>query len=883
MTEGPKAVPQFQGALTRLSSEVGGAVDKLVPRLGGLTKAEGLRFITDAYPTIVDPFLAVSGDLTAQWYAEQTPALVPSVRVRPGNAVVPAKAFLPEPAALPESKQLAASGRWALLQRDPAKALQGSATRSLFAQSRRTVLDNAGREGVKWTRYASGNACGFCRMLATRALTAEQAGAPGLYNTKRSASENAHTFDLARGHDHCKCIAVPVRSGTYEPPAYVHDWLDDYNAVARDDNGALLPEWTIARRMEQRADERLGRAKRGPGRPRKPVADARTAAPAAADAQAPAEAVRARVQDAQHLTDRTAQRAEAFAQPVRDRVQTAQQYAQRADEIASKAAQISGQVKQYTDIADKVLGHAVPVVRDLKAVVDATDKALQTAAQVTDGAVQVTNLAAQAVDSTVDIAHGVKQIADEVGGVLDDAAAVALGVRALVTDTGKAVRDTAQNVKGARSIDDFAEQIAAAVDTATQIQADGLALVDQARGVVDSAQGIAQGVKELPDVMRKPLADVQQMAEAVRGAVADVEQAGDDAAGVARAVQRLVETVADWRKADQAAEAARPPVFVPSERLDAPRSIEAAPRAIEATPQRALDAPERAAVGGTTEVPAIEAAAPLKELPAPVEPLDVEVVALPRVPERLAIEAGPTREQLEDLDGALAEPFGEPPAPAKPKRARKPQRTLDEIEAELNAAIELDDGEAIDRLADEMDRVEKRLKAAAARNEAAKAKRAAARSEREAAKEAAERARWEQMGELVDKGWDEDEAEAYAFGLEVEDVRKRNFMRDAQRDGHNGNTFTKVLKQKFYALVDEAYWKAEAATNGHMIARKYEGKVSPTLLWHMSERDARKYMSEEMANWFDENGRLTFMAYRQAVLDGHEGRWRNAMTPDYNQ
>ncbi|AJD82229.1 hypothetical protein PBI_KESHU_9 [Mycobacterium phage Keshu] len=866
MTEGPQAVPQFQGALTRLSSEVGGAVDKLVPRLSGLTKAEGLRFITDAYPSLIDPFLNASGELTAQWYAEQTPAKVPSVRVRGEIATLPAN-FVPEPAALPASKQLATSGRWALVQRDPALALRGSATRSVFSQSRKTVLDNAGREQVKWTRYASGNACGFCRMLATRALTIEEKGAPGLYHSKASAERNAHTFDLARGHDHCKCIAVPVRSGSYTPPGYVHDWLDDYNAVSRDSDGVLLPEWTIARRMEQRADERLGKAKRGPGRPR--TATAREREPVAADAQAPAEAVRARVQDVQHLTDKTAQRAEAAVQPVRDRVQQAHQFATRADEIASRAAEISGQVKQYTDVADRLIGGAVPVVRDLKLVVDATDKALQTASQVTSGAVQVTNLATQTVDHAVDIAHGVKQIADEVGGVLDDAAAVALGVRTLLTDTGKAVRDTAQNVKSVRSVDDLAEQIAAAVDTATQIQADGLALVEQGRGVVEAAQGIVQGVTELPAVLQKPIADAQKMAQAVRDAVGDVEQAGDDAAAVARAVQRLVESVADWRRAERVAEDARPPVFVPSERIDAPKAIEAGPKAIEAAPQRA--------VGGADEVPAIEAAAPLKELPAPIEP-----PALPRVPERKAIEAGPTPAQLEDLDGALAEPFGEPPAPEKPKTTRKPQRTLDEIEAEFNAAIEADDADAIDRLADEMDRAEKRLKAAAARNEAAKAKRAAARAEREAAKEADTQAKWERMGQLVDEGWSEDEAEAEAFGQSVEDVRKRNFMRQAQADGHSGNTFTKVLKQSYYSLVDEAYWKAEQATNGVMIKRAFEGKVSPTMLWHMSDRDARKYMSDEMAEWFDQNGRLTFMAYRQSVLDG-TGRWRNAMTEDYLQ
>lgn len=863
MTE-PKAVPQFQGALARLSDEVGGAVDRLVPRLGGLTRAEGLALITDVYPRLVDPFLSAAGEMTAQWYGEQTPAKYVASQVSGQKALSAATTFLPEPAPLPEARQLAASGRWALVQRNPGLALRGSATRSLFDESRRTVRDNAEREGVKWTRYASANACGFCRMLATRALTMDEPGAPGLYGSQAAAERNAHTLNKVRGHDHCKCLAVPVRSGGYTPPAYVHDWLDDYNAVSRDADGVLLPEWTIARRMEQAADERLGRTRRKPGRPRK--------AAELPEAQG-AQAVRDNVQGAAHLTDRAAQRAEQVAQPLRDRVQTAQQYALRADEVVGTAARVSAQVKQVTDVADKLLGHSVPIVRDLKLIVDQADKALQTAQQVTGGAVHVTNLATQTIDHTVDIAHGIKQIADEVGGVLDEATAVALGVRALLKESGKAVRDSARNVRSADSIDSFVEQIAATVDTATRIQADGLVLVDQAHGIVDSAQGIVRGVTELPEVLRKPLADVQEMAQTVRAAVADVEQAGDDAAAAARSVKRLVEAVAEWRRAQRTAEAVRPPVFVPSDRIDAPRALTSAPKALDAAPPRA--------VSGTAEVPALTEAAPLRQLDAPIDaevvelPVGRELAALPPLPERLAIDW-----RKVDVDDALAKPFGGAPEP-KPK-ARKPKRTLDEVEAELNAAIELGDNDAIDRLVSEMDRIETRERAAAARNEARKAERAAAAQARADAKEAATRAKWDRMGQLVDEGWSEDEAEAEAFGETVDAVRRRNYMLRMQRDGHSGNTFTKVLKQKYYELANEAYWEAEAATNGVMIKRKFVGKVDPASLWSMSDRDARKYMSDEMAEWFDQHGRITFMAYRQSVLDGKDV-WRNPMTEDYLQ
>lgn len=820
-----EAVPEFQGVLVRLSNEAGGAVDRLVPRLGGLTKAEGLSLISDVYPKLIAPFLGAAGALTVQWYSEQ-------------KALPSSTGFVVEPAVLPPVKQLAASGRWGLMQRDPAGALKGSATRSLFNASRQTVTDNANREGVKWARYASANACGFCRMLATRVLTAGAGrGTTGLYRSEQSASQAPHMVD-AEGHDHCKCIAVPVRRGSYSPPEYVHDWLDDYEAVKLGDDNYLRPPGEIARLMEARADERMGRTKRKPGRPRK-------------EKSTPEAPGRDRVRRVEHLTERSADQVDTAVKPLRDRVETAQRLANRADEVVGTAAQISSRVKQVTDVADKVLGGAVPAVRDVKLVVDTADKALQSAAQVTGGVSKVANLAVQTIDDTVGIAHGVKQLAGEVGSVLDDATFVALGVRQLLTDAGNAVRGTAQELRSVHSVSDLADKIGAATDRARQVHAGGAALVDDARSVVEAAQGIAQGVREFPEVLRQPVADVQEMARAVMDAVGDVDQVGDDAAALARAVRRLVDAVADWRRTE-AADVARPPVFVRSERMDVPKAVESGPKALEA---------------GVA---------------------DVEVVELP---EQLALPAGPARKALtpaavRNVDDELAKPFGgEAEAAAPPaatKRVRKPKRTLDDVELDLNAAIEAGDEDLIGKFADEMDRVERRDAAVAARAEAKKAEREAVRAAKAEAADAERRAQQDRIFELIEEGTDPDVAESDVTGESLDTVRRRNYMLAMQAEGHHGNTFTKVLKQKYYALVNEAYLAAEDATRGAMIKPQFVGKVDETALWSMSERDARKYMSDEMAAWFDQHGRLTFMAYRQSVLDGH-GAWRNATTEDYLQ
>lgn len=860
-----EAVPEFQGALVRLSEEAGGAVDRLVPRLGGLTKAEGLSLISDVYPTLIASFLGAAGALTAQWYSEQ-------------KALPSAAVFVVEPATLPAAEQLAASGRWGLMQRDPAGALKGSATRSLFNQSRRTVTDNAHREGVRWTRYASANACGFCRMLATRVLTASAGrGTTGLYRSEQSASRAPHKMDAA-GHDHCKCLAVPVRSGTYEVPDYVHDWLDDYEAVKLGADNYLRPPGEIARLMEARADERMGRTKRRPGRPRK-------------EKPAPEAPGRDQVRRVEHLTERGADQAEAVAKPLRDRVEAAQRLVNRADEVVGTAAQISSRVKQVTDVADKVLGGAVPVVRDVKLVVDSADKALQTAAQVTGGVSKVTNLAVQTVDDTVGIAHGVKQLADEVGSVLDDATFVALGVRQLLTDAGSAARTAVQDVRGAQSVSELADRIGDAVDVARKVHAGGAALVDEARDVVEAVQGIAQGVREFPEVLRRPVADVQDMARAVMDAVGDVDQAGDDAAALARAVKRLVDAVADWRRAE-AGDVTVPPVFVKSERV-APKAIEAG--GSDRLPVRArsgVEEPRRPVFvkSERLDVPRAESRAlPSAERDAiGAGAVDAEVVDLP---EQLALPPGQTRRALppaavRNVDDELAKPFGglaaEPAPPAATKRARKPKRTLDDVERDLNAALEAGDDDLVDKLAAEMDRIEQREQAAAAKAAARAAEREAARAAKVAAVEAERRAQQDRIFELIEQGTDPDVAESDVTGESLDTVRRRNYMLAMQAEGHHGNTFTKVLKQKYYSLVNEAYLAAEDATRGAMIKPQFMGKVDETALWSMSERDARKYMSDEMAAWFDQHGRLTFMAYRQSVLDGH-GAWRNGTTEDYLQ
>lgn len=202
------AVAEFQLLLAQLANELGTKIDRLVPNLDRLSQPELLSFITDAYPELVTPYISAGNNLTTVWYDEQ-----------PTKAN--AKPFQAEPAVVTPADQLAISARWAMLQTDPAAALKGTATRAVFSGSRDTVIENTNREGVRWARHASANACGFCRMLATRGA---------VYHSQALAKKS---------HDNCHCLAVPDRDGLYVPAPYVAQWERDY-AQARKD-GATTP------------------------------------------------------------------------------------------------------------------------------------------------------------------------------------------------------------------------------------------------------------------------------------------------------------------------------------------------------------------------------------------------------------------------------------------------------------------------------------------------------------------------------------------------------------------------------------------------------------------------------------------------------------------
>jgi hypothetical protein len=206
-------VAAFQHLLSRLTA---GAV-RAVERMLGMTPPER---VPDAYPAIVDPYLAASAQVSAHWY----------------HSLGGATPFAAQPGPLPPPEQLAQNAHYALSTGNPFGALSMATDRHVFQTSGATIVHNADREHVGYARYASATACSFCRVLATRTK---------LYTSEAAATHVVGRAGRTRGprkigdlyHDNCHCVAVPIRPGDdYQPPDYVKGWQDDYENALRDDD-----------------------------------------------------------------------------------------------------------------------------------------------------------------------------------------------------------------------------------------------------------------------------------------------------------------------------------------------------------------------------------------------------------------------------------------------------------------------------------------------------------------------------------------------------------------------------------------------------------------------------------------------------------------------
>lgn len=211
---------QLQSTLTQLTEVQADELMRQFDSHSSLSAEQIRDFYLYAYPDLVQEMGAVAEQVTTDWYT----SLDPDSYYKP----------VPAPVAPATSEVLTQDVRWAagaLFADNSAPdqfitRLVGAATRHLFNRSRETVTENTRREGVRWARQAHANACAFCRLSASRGP---------VYSSRLAVAGSAGSGGSAGYHNHCRCVAVPVRgSKPYTPPDYQLKWDEQYDQVAKE-------------------------------------------------------------------------------------------------------------------------------------------------------------------------------------------------------------------------------------------------------------------------------------------------------------------------------------------------------------------------------------------------------------------------------------------------------------------------------------------------------------------------------------------------------------------------------------------------------------------------------------------------------------------------
>ena len=177
--------------------------------------------LRDGVPEVVGAYRAMTADTALVFYEETQGLVFDAAEARAAGMV--------------NRSQLDASLRWAIYSggEDVLGKIAGVVQKHVIDGSRQYALSGFHRAGALWVRSARPQACEFCRMLATRAVTRDGAGwgpyvsAEGAVTVGAGKSRQGQSQPTgAEFHDHCMCI--PVLASEYEPPSYVERWAGEY-------------------------------------------------------------------------------------------------------------------------------------------------------------------------------------------------------------------------------------------------------------------------------------------------------------------------------------------------------------------------------------------------------------------------------------------------------------------------------------------------------------------------------------------------------------------------------------------------------------------------------------------------------------------------------
>ncbi|KXP00897.1 hypothetical protein [Tsukamurella pseudospumae] len=194
-------------------------------------------------------------------------------------------------------------------------------------------------------------------------------------------------------------------------------------------------------------------------------------------------------------------------------------------------------------------------------------------------------------------------------------------------------------------------------------------------------------------------------------------------------------------------------------------------------------------------------------------------------------------------------------------KAAAAKRTITELE------------DAVAALSDPSDENIARFEKAEAAAQKAADAHAAEKARAQARRDKDRRSKQDAMDTLIEKGYQPDEAEAEAFGRPVERIRRREAIATARAEGATVRGFDDAVRALHTTAIAEQYDATEGGTvQGYRLKSKYQ-HLSEMVLWTSNDATARKYMTDEMAEWFDQNGRITRQVVRDSWLAGRGGNF----------
>lgn len=188
---------------------------------------------------------------------------------------------------------------------------------------------------------------------------------------------------------------------------------------------------------------------------------------------------------------------------------------------------------------------------------------------------------------------------------------------------------------------------------------------------------------------------------------------------------------------------------------------------------------------------------------------------------------------------------------------------------------DLSDDDLAGRMADADDRALRRIVRELDRRDREQARKAEVEHRRQ--RRDAERDR--KYDAAVDAGMDPEHAYADIYGVSVEKQRRASAIAALRAAGHQGSNLRELSQSAFREHAELAYYAAESATAGHMLnTAGKRAKVNPRSLFTGPEDRARKYASDDLLKFWQDNGRLTVEDFVASAIGG---RGRANATKDF--